>query len=44
VPVGQTPVTQTEKDFELMDILRKFIFGEVFYAGNLKEKQRELIS
>ncbi len=41
---GQLPATQTEKDPELMDILRKFIFGEVFYAGNLKDKQRELIT
>jgi 4-carboxymuconolactone decarboxylase len=41
---GQSPATQTETDPELMDILRKFIFGEVFYAGNLKDKQRELIT
>jgi 4-carboxymuconolactone decarboxylase len=41
---GQPPANQTETDPELMDILRKFTFGEVFYAGNLKDKQRELIT
>lgn len=31
-------------DPELMDILQKFIFGEVFYTGNLSYKTRELIT
>lgn len=41
---GEPPVAQSETDPELMEILRKFIFGEVFYAGNLTDKQRELIT
>jgi 4-carboxymuconolactone decarboxylase len=41
---GQLPVNQTENDPELIEILRKFIFGEVFYTGNLNDKQRELIT
>ena len=32
----------TDPDFQ--DILRRFIFGEVFYQGNLDDKQRELIT
>lgn len=31
-------------DPELMDILQKFIFGEVFQTGNLTIKQREMIT
>ena len=31
-------------DPELMDILQKFIFGEVFHTGNLTDRQRELIT
>ena len=31
-------------DPELQEILSRFIFGEVFYQGNLDEKQRELIT
>src|SRR6478672_11855191 len=31
-------------DPELMTILQRFIFGEVFYIGNLKETSRELIT
>jgi 4-carboxymuconolactone decarboxylase len=31
-------------DPELMTILQRFIFGEVFYAGNLNDKTRELIT
>lgn len=31
-------------DPELMNILQKFIFGEVFHTGNLRDKQRELIT
>ena len=32
----------TDADFQ--DILSRFIFGEVFYQGNLDDKQRELIT
>ena len=32
----------TDPDFQ--DILSRFIFGEVFYQGNLNDKQRELIT
>ncbi len=32
----------TDPDFQ--DILNRFIFGEVFYQGNLDDKQRELIT
>jgi 4-carboxymuconolactone decarboxylase len=32
----------TDPDFQ--DILSRFIFGEVFYQGNLDDKQRELIT
>ncbi|MCM3903359.1 MAG: carboxymuconolactone decarboxylase family protein, partial [Pyrinomonadaceae bacterium] len=31
-------------DPELMNILQRFIFGEVFYIGNLDDKTRELIT
>ena len=31
-------------DPELMTILQRFIFGEVFYIGNLNDKTRELIT
>lgn len=31
-------------DPEFQDILSRFIFGEVFYQGNLDDKQRELIT
>lgn len=41
---GVAPSPQTEQDPELMDILRKFIFGEVFYTGNLNDTIRELIT
>ena len=41
---GVAPSPQTEQDPELMEILRKFIFGEVFYAGNLNDTIRELIT
>ena len=33
-----------ETDPELMKILRRFIFGEVFYTGSLDDKLRELIT
>jgi len=41
---GQLPDTIVENDPELMEILRRFIFGEVFYTCNLSDKQRELIT
>lgn len=31
-------------DPELMDVLQKFIFGEVFHLGDLTDRQRELIT
>ena len=34
----------TSSDPELMDILQRLIFGEVFYIGNLDDKTRELIT
>lgn len=36
--------TSKEQDPEFMEILRKFIFGDVFHIGNLEMKTRELIS
>ncbi|MEX2142561.1 MAG: carboxymuconolactone decarboxylase family protein [Pirellulales bacterium] len=39
------PKTVAESsDPELMDILQRLIFGEVFYIGNLDDKTRELIT
>nr|WP_293842197.1 carboxymuconolactone decarboxylase family protein [uncultured Arsenicibacter sp.] len=38
------PVTAGKTDPELMTILQRFIFGEVFYTGNLDDKTRELIT
>ena len=32
----------TDPDFQ--EILSRFIFGDVFYQGNLDERQRELIT
>jgi 4-carboxymuconolactone decarboxylase len=34
----------TSSDPELMNILQKLIFGEIFYVGNLDDKTRELIT
>ncbi|HYJ38330.1 MAG TPA: carboxymuconolactone decarboxylase family protein [Chitinophagaceae bacterium] len=34
----------SKTDPELLDILQKLIFGEVFYIGNLDDKTRELIT
>jgi 4-carboxymuconolactone decarboxylase len=34
----------SSSDPELMSILQRFIFGEVFYLGNLNDKTRELIT
>jgi len=39
---GVTATQVTDPDFQ--DILSHFIFGEVFYQGNLDDKQRELIT
>ena len=40
---GPQTVTNAS-DPELMSILQRFIFGEVFYIGNLDDKTRELIT
>jgi len=37
-------ITASKTDPELMDILQRFIFGEVFYIGNLDDKTRELVT
>jgi 4-carboxymuconolactone decarboxylase len=39
---GVPAATTTDPDFQ--DILSRFIFGEVFYQGELGDKERELIS
>ena len=39
---GRLP--KNENDPEFMDILRKFIFCDIFSEGNLEEKTRELIT
>ena len=38
------PVVLNATDPELMTILQRFIFGEVFYIGNLNDTTRELIT
>jgi 4-carboxymuconolactone decarboxylase len=38
------PAVMSATDPELMTILQRFIFGEVFYIGNLNDKTRELIT
>ena len=37
-------ITASKTDPELMNILQRFIFGEVFYTGKLDDKTRELIT
>jgi 4-carboxymuconolactone decarboxylase len=37
-------IIESKTDPELMNILQQFIFGEVFYIGNLDDKTRELIT
>lgn len=37
-------IMASKTDPELMNILQRFIFGEVFYIGNLDDKTRELIT
>jgi len=39
---GVSSAQATDPDFQ--DILSRFIFGEVFYQGNLNDKMRELIT
>ncbi len=39
-----TEMSVSKTDPELMAILQRFIFGEVFYTGNLDDKTRELIT
>lgn len=41
---GGEALTGQGTDPEMMDILQKFIFGEVFQMGNLTLKQREMIT
>lgn len=41
---GGEALTYTGSDPELMNILQKFIFGEVFYTGELDVKTREMIT
>ena len=41
---GGESLTGQGTDPEMMDILQKFIFGEVFQTGNLTLKQREMIT
>ena len=41
---GGEPVSGEGPDPELMQILQRFIFGEVFYAGDLDDVERELIT
>ena len=41
---GGEALTGQGTDLEMMDILQKFIFGEVFRTGNLSMKQREMIT
>ena len=38
------PAVISATDPELMTILQRFIFGEVFYTGNLDDRTRELIT
>lgn len=37
-------IIESKTDPELMNILQRFIFGEIFYIGNLDDKTRELIT
>ena len=41
---GGEALTGQGTDPEMMDILQKFVFGEVFTTGNLSLKQREMIT
>jgi len=37
-------IPESKTDPELMNILQRLIFGEIFYVGNLDDKTRELIT
>ncbi|WP_455644896.1 carboxymuconolactone decarboxylase family protein [Methanosphaera sp.] len=41
---GELPNESEEQDPEFMEILRKFIFGDIFHTGNLEIKTRELLT
>ena len=41
---GGVALTRQGTDLEMIDILQKFIFGEVFQTGNLTLKQQEMIT
>ena len=41
---GDFPDYSENLDQEFMDILQRFVFGEVFHQGNLEDKTRELIT
>jgi 4-carboxymuconolactone decarboxylase len=41
---GDVAFSTAETDPEFLDILKRFIFGEVFYHGSLSDKIRELIT
>ena len=41
---GEHTGPMTETDPDLQEMLNRFIFGEVFYQGNLTDKMRELIT
>ena len=41
---GGEALTGQGTDPEMMDILQKFIFGDVFQTGDLTIKQREMIT
>ena len=42
---GELPDANTEIDHELMEILRRFIFGDVFHSSDeIDMKERELIT
>jgi len=42
--LGTSTSARATIDPDLQDILNRFIFGEVFYQGNLSDKERELIT
>lgn len=41
---GGVDSSSSQLDQEFMDILQNFIFGEVFYVGNIDDNMRELIT
>lgn len=42
--LGNTDFSVLGTDPDFLDILNRFIFGDVFYHGSLNDKQRELIT